>query len=283
MAITKPEWFKMDPAKFLSDGQVDAMTTVELGACFRLICRQWLDGFIPDDLRMLARLCRLDDTAMGEAWQTLSNFFPVVEVGKRANRFMWIEREKVVADLEKRSDEGTKAARKRWEDVKNKRDAKPNGSGIGTPMQDQTRPEQTTADQSREEKPSPEQTRSCEVNVLENPKKATKHKAFKELIFRCYEHLNPEEKTPWDGSDANQLSAVIKAVPTLDAEKFYQWLKNYIASENINPAARPRAFLPKITDYASGPLDKFGRPIETHSALNGSAVANARTLSGGVQ
>ena len=228
MAITKPEWFKMDPAKFLSDGQVDAMTTVELGACFRLICRQWLDGFIPDDLRLLARLCRLDDNAMGEAWQTLSNFFPVVEVGKRANRFMWIEREKVVADLEKRSDEGTKAARKRWEDVKNKRDAKPNGSGIGDPMQDQTRAEQTRADHSKEEKPSPEQTRSCEVNVLENPKKATKHKAFKELIFRCYEALNPGEKTPWDGSDANQLSAVIKAVPTLDAEKFYRWLKNYI-------------------------------------------------------
>jgi hypothetical protein len=132
-------------------------------------------------------------------------------------------------------------------------------------------------DTSSEEKPSDGGI------VLENPKKATKHTAFKELTVRCYEYLNRGEKTPWDGSDARQLSAVIKAVPTLDAEKFHQWLKNYAASENINPAARPRVFLPKITDYAGGPLDKFGRPAETHSALIGSTVANTRTLSGGVQ
>ena len=86
MAIQKPEWFKMDPAKFLSDVQVDGMSTAELGACFRLLCRQWLDGHIPDDLHLLARLCRLDATGMDEAWVTLSQFFPVVEPGKRANR-----------------------------------------------------------------------------------------------------------------------------------------------------------------------------------------------------
>ena len=78
MAIQKPEWFKMDPAKFLSDALVDAMTTLELGACTRLLCRQWIDGFIPDDPHLLARLCRLDAVAMGEAWVTLSDFFPVL-------------------------------------------------------------------------------------------------------------------------------------------------------------------------------------------------------------
>jgi len=91
MAIQKPEWFKVDPAKFLSDAQVDVMSTLELGACLRLLCRQWLDGYIPDDLRLLARLCRLDATAMDEAWVTLEPFFPAIEPGKRANRYMWIE------------------------------------------------------------------------------------------------------------------------------------------------------------------------------------------------
>jgi len=79
MAIQKPEWFKMDPAKFLSDVQVDGMSTVELVACFRLLCRQWLDGYIPDDLHLLARLRRLDAAGMDEAWVTLCHFFPVVE------------------------------------------------------------------------------------------------------------------------------------------------------------------------------------------------------------
>ena len=142
MAIQKPEWFKVDPAKFLSDAQVDAMSTVELGACFRLLCRQWLDGSIPDDLHLLGRLCRLDADPMGEAWVTLCHFFPLVETGKRANRYMWIERDKVLSELERRSDEGTRAALKRWDQVRKKKDATPNGlpmpNPMGEPMQDQT-------------------------------------------------------------------------------------------------------------------------------------------------
>jgi uncharacterized protein YdaU (DUF1376 family) len=148
MAILKPEWFKMDPAKFFSDAQVDAMSTLELGACFRLLGRQWIDGYIPDDLRLLARLCRLDDGSMRDAWIALSDFFPILEPGKRANRFMWIEREKVIAELERRSDEGTRAAHKRWNEAR-KRDAapiaEPNGLRMPVPMQDQTRADQSKA------------------------------------------------------------------------------------------------------------------------------------------
>jgi uncharacterized protein YdaU (DUF1376 family) len=149
MAIQKPEWFKMDPAKFLSDAQVDVMSTLELGACFRLMCRQWIDGFIPDDKHLLARLCRLDDSSMAQAWVTLVTFFPVVELGKRANRYMWIEREKVIADLERKSDEGTRAARKRWDETKKLNGtpiARPNGSPMPEVMQDQTRADQSKAE-----------------------------------------------------------------------------------------------------------------------------------------
>ena len=147
MAIQKPEWFKMNPSKFLADTLVDVLTTLEFGACHRLMYRQWIDGYIPDDQHLLARLCRLDAVAMGDAWVTLSRFFPVVEPGKRANRFMWIEREKVVADLEKRSDEGTKAARKRWDDVRKILIPHP----LGHPSQTQckSRPDQSRPDQSR--------------------------------------------------------------------------------------------------------------------------------------
>lgn len=141
MALQKPEWFKVDPAKFLSDAEVDAMTAQELGACFRLLCRQWIDGWIPDDERQVARLARLDATAMPEAWVTLCRFFPVVEPGKRANRFMFIEREQVMAELERRSDEGARAARKRWDEHRKKLDAAPNGSPMPDPMQEQSRAE----------------------------------------------------------------------------------------------------------------------------------------------
>ena len=98
---------------------------------------------------------------------------------------------------------------------------------------------------------------------VENPKpngKDHKHADFKGLIFKCYSYLNEGELPPWDGSEAKQLSNLIKAKPDLDSEKFHQWLGNYAASENIKPGARPREFLPHISDYASGPLDRFGRP-----------------------
>jgi uncharacterized protein YdaU (DUF1376 family) len=153
VTIQKPEWFRLDAAKFLSDSLVDAMSTTELGACLRLLCRQWMDGYIPDDLHLLARLCRLEEAAMADAWVILSAFFPAIEPGKRANRFMWLERERVIADLERRSDEGVRAARKRWDEVKNTGNAvpiaKPNGSPMPEPMQDQTRPEQTRPDHTR--------------------------------------------------------------------------------------------------------------------------------------
>jgi uncharacterized protein YdaU (DUF1376 family) len=185
MAIQKPEWFKIDATKFLADAQVDAMSTVELGACFRLLCRQWIDGYIPDDLRRLARLCRLDDAAMGEAWLTLCHFFPVVEPGKRANRFMWIEREKVVTELERRSDEGTKAARKRWDAATSRLNATPIRSGIPVPMQDQTRPEQSR----------PEESSSSELKGSSDPVKVASPK-----------------KTPQEPSkDACRLAALLKA------------------------------------------------------------------------
>jgi uncharacterized protein YdaU (DUF1376 family) len=151
MGLAKPEWFKLDAAKFLCDTLVDAMSTVEVGACIRLLCRQWIDGYIPDDVSMLARLCRRDEAAMIAAWVILAQFFPVIEPGKRANRYMWVEREKVVADLERKSDEGTRAARKRWGEANKKRTRRPNAYANGSPMpdpiaepmQDQSRPEQS--------------------------------------------------------------------------------------------------------------------------------------------
>lgn len=149
MPLGKPEWFKFDPAAFLSDVQVDAMSTLELGACLRLLCRQWIDGHIPDDLNTLARLCRLSTKAMGDAWQTLAAFFPPVGPGKRANRFMWVEREKVVTEIEKRSDAGIKAARKRWDATHEDATeppahARPNGSPMPDPIQEQSREERSS-------------------------------------------------------------------------------------------------------------------------------------------
>lgn len=110
----KPFWFPIDPAAFLSDSLVDQMTTLELGACFRLLCRQWIDGDLPDDQEQLRRLARLSKDEMSEAWAVISKFFPVLSKGKRANRYANERRKEVESALSKRHDAAIKANEKRW-------------------------------------------------------------------------------------------------------------------------------------------------------------------------
>lgn len=114
----KPDWFKLYPALFLQDTIVDAMTTEELGATVRLLCRQWMDGHIPDDMDLVGRLCRMNRSAIEQAWPILCQFFPEIEPGKRANRYMWIERETVVSAMAKKRNDGRDAVTKRWDAIR---------------------------------------------------------------------------------------------------------------------------------------------------------------------
>jgi len=250
MAIEKPNWFKMDPAKFLSDAQVDVMTTLELGACFRLMCRQWIDGSIPDDNRLLARLCRLDADEMDQAWVTLAPFFPTIEAGKRANRFMWLEREKVIADLERKSDEGTRAARKRWDETKKINrtpNAPPNGSPMPEAMQEQNRVEQNRVDQNKTS--SSEQNACSDLGVTPTPKK-TPHPSSREacklaallkseiLRNKPDYRITPAQSRKWevtadqilrlDGRTPEQVADVIRWV---QQDEF--WMTNVLSMETL--------------------------------------------------
>jgi uncharacterized protein YdaU (DUF1376 family) len=111
----KPFWFPIEPAAFLSDSLVDQMTTLELGACFRLLCRQWIDGDLPDDKEQLRRLARLSKPEMDDAWEVIQRFFPEVGKGKRANRYANEKRKEVQETLTKRHEAGVLGAERRWQ------------------------------------------------------------------------------------------------------------------------------------------------------------------------
>jgi uncharacterized protein YdaU (DUF1376 family) len=279
MAIQKPEWFKMDPAKFLCDAQVDVMGTLELGACFRLMCRQWIDGFIPDDQHLLARLCRLDDAAMGEAWVTLSRFFPMVEAGKRANRFMWIEREKIVTDLEKRSDEGTKAARKRWDDVKKRR----YGSPIPEPMQDQTRPEQSRpekASSSEQQTRSDEKTPSGQKKTSKAPSQEACRLAalLKSEILRnkADSRVTPAQERKWSVAaqrmlniDKREPEAIANLIRWVQQDEF--WMANVLSMNTLRDKFDQLALKREHSNTN-------GRAARRTPVITGSAVDNTLEL-----
>jgi len=111
---SKPFYFTINPSEFLADRLVDSMTATELGAVIRLLCRQWIDGDLPDDKEFLQRLSRLNTDDFNSSWRSIDLFFPVIGNGKRVNRYMAQEREKIVDSMRLKSSKGLKASAKRW-------------------------------------------------------------------------------------------------------------------------------------------------------------------------
>lgn len=102
----KPEWFPIAPAAFFYDEAHDGLTTLELGAYFRLLCRQWVDGELPNDQVRLARLSRLTPEEWGECWENLSRCFTPTETGGLVNRWLAERRQDAVRIIEMRSAAG---------------------------------------------------------------------------------------------------------------------------------------------------------------------------------
>jgi len=55
----KPRWFKLSPAEFLADRNVERMTIQEFGLYCYLLMRAWLDGGIPASLPEVGRYAML--------------------------------------------------------------------------------------------------------------------------------------------------------------------------------------------------------------------------------
>lgn len=79
------------------------------------------------------------------------------------------------------------------------------------------------------------------------------------------------QECPWDGSEAAQLSRLLKASPNLDIQTFRRWLFNYSQSEDIKPGERPRSFLPRIHNYSVTPLNVYGRSVNAGTPFQTSA------------
>jgi len=71
----KPTWFKLYPAEFLTDRNVERMDITEFGLYCYLLMRAWLDGGIPADLDEMARYSMLRGMpreVLERAWRTVS-------------------------------------------------------------------------------------------------------------------------------------------------------------------------------------------------------------------
>ena len=109
-----PPAFQFYPGDFLRDQKVMLMSLEELGAYIKLLCSNWLEGSIPDDINKLARLCSITPGEMEQIWTSLKPCFK--PKGKRypgmlINSRLETERKKQRAFRKKQSEN----ANKRWD------------------------------------------------------------------------------------------------------------------------------------------------------------------------
>jgi hypothetical protein len=86
----------------------------------------------------------------------------------------------------------------------------------------------------------------------------------KELHGRVTKHIQSlyqskfGEKCPWDVSEASQLKRIIEGNPSWIFSTFERLINARYASEGVN-GERPRIWLPHLSRYMAGPLDRFGK------------------------
>lgn len=98
-----------------------------------------------------------------------------------------------------------------------------------------------------------------------------RHAEFKAILGEYWTAANRLEM-PWDGREGKALEVMLRASPNLSADQFRQLLRNRFRSAR-NHSERPSIWLPFVTSYGNGPIDRFGQPAD-----QGPAASQPKTL-----
>ena len=107
--------FQFYPSDFLADPIVQAMSAAERGVYITLLCVQWIEGSVPDNPALLARICRETPEAFRALWEIVgTKFQPGPEKGTLLNPRLERERDVLAEYQERRSEAGKAANASRW-------------------------------------------------------------------------------------------------------------------------------------------------------------------------
>jgi len=123
----------------------------------------------------------------------------------------------------------------------------------------QLKPSSDRETPSRVETPvQPSQEASMQIADQDGDETDPRHAPIRGLIQKL--HLNKfRVKCEWDGSEAKELKHLLTANPSWTEEQLAAMVHNRFDSDEI-PSARPRKWLSSLGSYASGPLDRYGKP-----------------------
>lgn len=67
----------------------------------------------------------------------------------------------------------------------------------------------------------------------------------------------------WNARDGKQLLELLKYKPVFSVTEFRLCLKHYFDSEGVVPGAMPYTYLMKLPQYWAGPLNRFGKMLDS--------------------
>lgn len=85
--------FQFYPSDFLGSAAVARMSHAEIGVYLLLLCYDWNEGGIPEDVGQLARMVKLSPKQFARVWEAIGSCFPVRD-GRRYNPRLDQERAK---------------------------------------------------------------------------------------------------------------------------------------------------------------------------------------------
>jgi uncharacterized protein YdaU (DUF1376 family) len=108
--------FQFYPKDFLTDEHVALMSLHERGAYITLLAKCWIEGSLPSNVELLARLCGTPTPAFRKLWPAIAPCFRVARRGsdRLVNPRLEKERVKQSSFHDGQSERGKRGAAKRW-------------------------------------------------------------------------------------------------------------------------------------------------------------------------
>jgi hypothetical protein len=89
----------------------------------------------------------------------------------------------------------------------------------------------------------------------------SRHAEFKAAILRYWESKNPGVEMPWGPAEGRNLEMWLRETPNTTLEQFVGYLRNRFKSA-VTHTERPSRWIGNVTNFASGPIDKYGKPLQ---------------------
>ncbi|MFO0823039.1 MAG: DUF1376 domain-containing protein [Gemmataceae bacterium] len=115
--MKRPPFFAFYPADFANDINVEAMSTLQVGAYMLLLCKAWQaepPASLPNDDQILARLARVDAATWAEIKAGVLVPFRVGEDGRLHSKRLRLEYDNAMQRMQANRDKARGAAKSRW-------------------------------------------------------------------------------------------------------------------------------------------------------------------------